>query len=109
MMHTIRTNATVAFNTLTITGDIEYNVERRLLVIVDDETGMPEPIGSAMEGLGITAEEGQTIIKDYSENAGVTDSLVAAGVVAKRASCQINQFGSMVHLVDVLVLTDGDE
>ena len=50
-----------------------------------DQDDIPNPLTVNLEFYGLAPELGQTFIKDYSENEGITDQLVELGLVKKLA------------------------
>ncbi len=58
----------------------------QLVAAADDpenEIYAGEPIATASINLPIALESDEVIIKDYSENEGMVDALVAAGIIGK--------------------------
>ena len=51
---------------------------------------------------GLAPELGQTFIKDYSENEGITDQLVELGLVKKLALATFGPFNTTAYLVEIL-------
>lgn len=62
----------------------KYADDSIALFCVDKDTGEPICTPSVcLRGYGITPREGYVFIKDYSENEGMVDALVAAEVIEK--------------------------
>lgn len=104
MTTTTKEDITVKFdNGLTLTGDLTFYPERAGLLELDTLDGeMPERLSINLEAYGLTTPKGYTWIKDWSEHAGVTASLVEAGAVQIIETFQVGPFSSNAHLVKIL-------
>ena len=68
--------------------------------LVDAETG--EPISTATVNLGVKLPKNQAFIKDYSENEGMLNYLIEAGVVSQPIRYQRSGY-IQAPLVDILI------
>lgn len=100
--NTIRSNVTVTFPYLTITGDIEYDSVQDALAVIDPEEG-PEVLTVDLTSAGYVAAPGEVFIKDWSEHEGLAKSLASAGVVEPIGTVTVNPFGSTAYRARVLV------
>lgn len=77
----VRRDTSVDFSALTISGDVVYYEDQDALVIVDNETGLPERLSVNLGAYNLTPRPGHVFIKDWSEGAGVASSLEDSGMV----------------------------
>lgn len=103
-MTTTKEDVTIEFdNGLALTGELAFHPERAGLLELDTLDGeMPERFSINLEAYGHTTPEGHTWIKDWSEHAGVTASLVETGAVQIIDTVQVGPFSSTAHLVKIL-------
>lgn len=88
---------------------IELEGELASITYVDGSAGLalitdegPEILSTNLGGYGLVPAEGNVFIKDYSEHSGVTDSLVASGVVEVVRKVEFGRFGTSGYEVKVL-------
>ena len=104
-------DVTVAFgrsNPFRVTGTLVFQVGTsamtgrlaNLLELWDDEG--PSRLSIQLGAYGIHDREGHCWIKDWSEGEGVTDSLVANGLVEKVRTVTVGPFDSPAHEVKIL-------
>jgi hypothetical protein len=85
------------------------NIIPALRLMVDDGYG-PEPLAVATVNLpDVGPDEGCIFVKDWSENEGLWDALIASGVVEDMGVyVEVNQWGSKAHQGYVLPPYDED-
>lgn len=81
MVPEIKHGVTVDFPGLSLNGTLVHDPNQTGLWLETDEG--PEILSVNLESYGMTPAPGNVFIKDYSEGAGVTDSLVAAQLVER--------------------------
>lgn len=64
---------------LVLEGQVEHHPSQNLLVLITDEG--TERLSVSLEPYGISPAPRNVFIKDYSEHTGLTQRLVAAGLV----------------------------
>jgi hypothetical protein len=101
MFTTIKKDVTATFSSITVRGDIQYDASQHALAIVDPNEPA-EIITVNLSAYGLMPPEGSVFIKDWSESIGLTDSLVAAGVVEIVAALQVGPFNSRAYAVRVI-------
>lgn len=101
-MSTIKSDVTVSFSAIEITGDLEHLDEQRALVLHPYDEPVPEVVSVNLQAYGLLAPKGHVYIKDWSEGEGVADSLEAAGAVQKISQVRVGPFDSRAWLVKVL-------
>lgn len=100
----VRTETSVDFSSgLTISGDVVYFTSQEALVIIDEETGLPERLSVNLGHYGLFPRPGHVFIKDWSEGSGVAASLVENGLVEMVETHKVGPFESPAHEVRVLV------
>lgn len=86
---------------LDLTGTIIYDhrAQRLQLTYLDGET---EVLSIDLMTYGYLTWPGEVFVKDWNEHAGLTDALVAAGIVAPVERIEVGPFGSRVYRVRLL-------
>lgn len=111
------TTITVMGGSTQLTGTLTYTAATRELHIEptsgmygtepldeSDLYGPPECLSiNVGPGYGITAEPGQVCVKDWSEHAGLAQSLIDAGVATAYATASVGPFDSRVYVLDMQV------
>jgi len=103
----IAIDVNLVFGSYPATGDVVHQSvtdptlgEQSLLVATID--GMHERISTNLFGYGLVAELGTVFIKDWSENRGLTQSLVEAGVVKIIDTVYVGPFKSRAYKVQII-------
>lgn len=99
----VRKSTSVDFSVLTISGDVVYYEDQDALVIVDNETGLPERLSVNLVTYNLTPRPGHVFIKDWSEGAGVASSLEDSGMVKIVAAYSVGPHASRAFKVRVIV------
>jgi hypothetical protein len=102
---TLKTDVTVAFPGIEITGDLLTDETRSILELIgrdDEEWPESEVLNVSLEAYGLYPEPGCIFIKDWSEHGGVTDSLVAIGAVEIVRALAAGPFNSRAYEVRIL-------
>lgn len=68
-----------------------YPNGRTALVLLSAENGMPVAVGT-LNLPEVSLEAGEVLIKNYSENEGMLDALVTAGIVEDTGRCARSTF-----------------
>ena len=99
----IRRDFTIEFNDVyTATGTVWWNDDRRVLIFEpDDNPEEYETLTINLEGYGCVPKPGEVAIKDYSEHQGLTDKLVASGLVNFEYDVFFGPFNSRFCIVSV--------
>ncbi|MFK0244520.1 hypothetical protein ACIQUM_07465 [Amycolatopsis azurea] len=82
-----------------LTGELTHDNERRYLCLETDEG--TERLSMSLEQFGLTPESGNVFIKNWSEHAGLTASLVSQGLVTIVHTLTVGQFRSTAYEVRV--------
>lgn len=104
MLKTIATGVRASFSGYPIEGDVAHDAEQHVLFL-DDSEGPASVISINLDAYGLEPQDDTVFIKDWSENSGLTDSLVDAGVVAIVAEHTVGPFRSRAYEVRVLTST----
>lgn len=99
----LRSNVSLTFSTLTITGELLSYPNQRALVLVDPQDNDTSHLSTNLEAYGLHAPEGSIFIKDWSENAGVTAQLVAQGLVEIESTHTVGPFNLTAYQVRLCV------
>lgn len=103
MITTIATGVRASFSGFPIEGDVVHDSERHVLLLDEhDEESPASVISINLDMYGLEPQDDTVFIKDWSENSGLTDSLVDAGVVAVVNTHQVGPFASTAYEVRVL-------
>lgn len=100
---TVHKNASVDFSAITISGDVLYFADQGALVLMDEETGLPERLSVNLDAYGLIPSPGHVFIKDWSEGSGVTASLVDTGLVEVIDTHSVGPFDSTAYEVRVVI------
>ncbi|MGI8307046.1 hypothetical protein [Saccharopolyspora hattusasensis] len=92
-------NVTVDFGGIELAGSLCHDDANRSLLLETDEG--PERISVNLDAYGLTPEPGNVFIKDWSEHAGLTARLAAAGLVRPVYALAVGRFASTVYEVEV--------
>lgn len=103
MFTTIKEDVTIMFSAITITGEIQHSPSQHALILVSDD-GPAEILSTNLATYGLVGEEDTVFIKDWSEHAGVTASLAAAGVVHPVREVFVGPFKSRAYEVRILTV-----
>lgn len=101
MLTTIATDVRATFSGFPIEGDVAHDSEQHVLFL-DDHEGPASVISIKLDAYGLTAQDDTVFIKDWSENSGLTNSLVDAGVVGIVGEHTVGPFRSRAYEVRVL-------
>lgn len=101
MFTTIKEDVTVDFSTLALTGDILHCPELRAMIL-ELPYELPEVISTNLGAYGLEAQVDTVFIKDWSEHAGLTTSLVASGVVEIVREVHVGPFASRAYETRVI-------
>jgi hypothetical protein len=102
-MLTLKEDVAISLGSYKTVGTIRHDPERQILVLSDPEE--PDQIISArLDAYGLVPDEDGTTVflKDFSENKGLTASLVEAGVVEIVREKLVGPFASRVYEVRVI-------
>lgn len=99
----VRKDTCVDFSALTISGDVVYYQDQDALVIVDNETGLPERLSVNLVAYNLTPRPGHVFIKDWSEGAGVASSLEDSGMVEIVAAYSVGPFATTAFEARVIL------
>lgn len=99
----IKHNVTVDFagGAISLTGDLVHHEDHRALELVTEEG--PERLSTDLSAYGLLPAEGNVFVKDWSEHAGVADSLVLAGLARRTREVEVGPFGSTAYELEVLL------
>lgn len=102
-MLTLKKDVAVSFGTYRTVGDIMHDAQRQILVL-SDPMEPDEIISKRLDAYGLfPAEDGTTVfLTDWSENVGLTASLVAAGVVEVIRELTVGPFKSRAYEVRLI-------
>lgn len=94
-------DVTLAFNTIELTGDLEYDTEAGTLALLTDDG--PEHLSISLESYDLPNRPGCIFVKDWSEHAGLAASLVTQGLAHEIGSIVVGPFSSRAYELEVLV------
>lgn len=100
-MFTTIKDVTLSFGSMQLSGAVQHLAEKNALVFSEDS----EPdmtISVNLEAYGLVAKADTVFVKDWSENEGLTASLVEAGVVEIVRELTVGPFSSRAYEVRVL-------
>lgn len=98
----IRDNITIRYPQFEMTGCIEHDPAQHALAHIEPLSGDVEVLSIDLLAYGHVPEPGQCFIKDWSEHAGFTAALVAAGVVDVIAEVNVGPFAAHAYRVRVI-------
>lgn len=99
---TVREDTTITFLFGTkVTGSLIHEAEHSRLTLETDEG--PEPLSISLASYGLLPAEGCVFVKDWSEHAGLTESLEQQGLVEIVGRRVVERFSSTAYEVRVLL------
>ncbi|MGW6605598.1 hypothetical protein [Streptomyces sp. NPDC055036] len=96
---TKKSNVTVDFGFIELTGSLCHDDENRTLMLETDEG--PERISVNLQSFGITPKPGNVFIEDWSKHAGLSARLEQAGFVTLVQMVLVGIFNSVAYEVEV--------
>lgn len=96
---TRKPDVAIDFGSVELTGTLVHDDEGRSLMLMTEEG--PERISVSLEGYGLVPGPGHVFIKDWSEHAGLAESLQAAQLVKIVSSVNVGPFATAAHKVQV--------
>lgn len=97
----VRDGVTLDFGHIELTGSLVHDPGRELLELITDEG--PERLATNLRGYGLVPAPGNVFVKDWSEHAGLTDSLVAQGLAKKVRQVAVGPFDSTAYEVELTI------
>lgn len=98
----VREDTTIAFPFgIEVTGSLIHDAEHSVLTLETDEG--PEPLSTSLASYGLLPAEGCVFVKDWSEHAGLTESLEQQGLVEIVGRRVVGPFSSTTYEVRVLL------
>lgn len=98
----VREDTTVAFPVgIELTGRLIHDTERSVLVLETDEG--PEPLSISLASYGLRPADGCVFVKDWTEHAGLAESLEKQGLVEIKDRLVVGRFNSTAYEVRVLL------